>query len=504
MAKNEVKWGALLSYLLVIINALYGFLIIPYILSSLGDAEYGVYKTISSLSSALMILDMGLGGTAMRYIAKFRSDGKKEKIESFISMALGEGSIICLGLGVVSAIIYALIPTIYSEGLSQSEIGLAKKLFIILALNMVFHIIENVFNGVISGFNKFTVSNGLKLGRILLRVGLLFVVFIFIKSSVALVLIDLGLTIAQILVEFIYIKVKLKTKVKISFRNWEKGVFKESFKYTMLLFITTIAAQINNNLDNVVIGAIRGSELVAIYSMGLLIFGMFEQLSTSLSGVMLPTVTNVLKNDTDGSEIQKTIISIGRIQFMLLGAALAGFIVLGKDALNIWLGKGYDDVYVITLILMAPALLELCVNVCLAVLRAKNILGFRTAVLFGTTALNAIITIVGVKFYGYYAAAIGTAVSFLIGSVVIMNIYYWKKLSFNMFKIYRKIFSGTWICLLISGGAIAVSSHFLGEGLLAFILNVAIFCVVYAVTMVLFGFKKNEKKKIPVIKKIVK
>ncbi len=504
MAKNEVKWGALLSYLLVIINSLYGFLIIPYILSSLGDAEYGVYKTISSLSSALMILDLGLGGTAMRYIAKFKSDGKKEKIESFISMALGEGSIICLGLIAVSTVIYALIPTIYAEGLSQSEIGLAKKLFIILALNMVFHIIENVFNGVISGFNKFTVSNGLKLGRILLRVGLLFVVFAFVKSAVALVLIDLVLTIAQILIEFIYINLKLKTKVKISFKNWDKAIFKESFKYTMLLFITTIAAQINNNLDNVVIGAIRGSELVAIYSMGLLIFSMFEQLSTSLSGVMLPTVTNVLKNDSDGSEIQNTIINIGRIQFMLLGAALVGFAVLGKDAISVWLGEGYEDVYVITLTLMAPALLELCVNVCLAVLRAKNILGFRTAVLFGTTALNAVITVIGVKLYGYYAAAIGTALSFVIGSVIIMNIYYWKKLSFNMFRIYRKIFSGTWICLLISGCAIVLSSHFLGEGLIAFILNVVIFCVVYAVTMLLFGFKKNEKKKIPVLNKIVK
>ena len=504
MAKNEVKWGALLSYLLVIINSLYGFLIIPYILSSLGDAEYGVYKTISSLSSALMILDLGLGGTVMCYIAKFRSDGKKEKIESFISMALGEGTIICVFLTLVSVVIYALIPIIYVDGLTQSEIGLAKKLFVILALNMVFHIIENVFNGVISGFNKFTVSNGLKLSRILLRVGLLFVVFAFVKSAIALVLIDLVLTIAQILVEIIYIKVKLQTKVRLSFKNWDKAIFKESFKYTMLLFITTIAAQINNNLDNVVIGAIRGSELVAVYSMGLLIFGMFEQLSTSLSGVMLPTVTNVLKNDTDGKEIQNTIVSIGRIQFMLLGAALVGFAVLGKDAIALWLGNGYEDVYVITLILMAPALLELCVNVCLAVLRAKNILGFRTAVLFATTALNAIITVVGVKLYGYYAAAIGTAVSFLIGSVIIMNIYYCKKLSFNMFRIYRKIFSGTWICLLISGGAIVLSSHFLGNGLIAFILNVAIFCVVYAATMLLFGFQKNEKKKIPILKRIVK
>lgn len=504
MAKNEVKWGALLSYLLVIVNALYGFLIIPYILSSLGDAEYGVYKTISSLSSALMILDLGLGGTAMRYIAKFKSEEKKDKIESFVSMALGEGLIICLGLMVISAVIYTLIPTIYAKGLSQSEIELAKKLFIFLALNMVFHIIENVFNGVISGFNKFTVSNGIKLGRILFRVVLLFLVFFFVKSAVALVLIDLLLTVAQLIVEFIYIKIKLKTKIKLSFKNWDKELFSESFKYTMLLFVTTIAAQINNNLDNVVIGAIRGSALVAVYSMGLLIFGMFEQLSTSLSGVMLPTVTNVLKSDNRGSKIQQTIISIGRIQFMLLGAAFVGFVVLGKQAIYLWLGEGYEDVYAITLILMAPALLELCVNVCLTVLRAKNMLGFRTAVLFGTTALNALITIIGVNLVGYYAAAIGTAVSFLIGSVVIMNIYYWKKLSFNMFRIYRKIFSRTWICLLISGGAIVLSSHFLSDGLIAFVLNVVIFCVVYGITMILFGFKKEEKNKLPVLNKLFK
>ena len=369
---------------------------------------------------------------------------------------------------------------------------------------MVFHIIENVLNGVISGFNRFTFANGVKLIRILLRIGLLFVIFAFVKSAVALVLIDLVLTVLQIAVEFIYINVNLKTKVRLSFKNWDKEIFKESFKYTLLLFITTIAAQINNNLDNVVIGAIRGAAPVAIYSMGLLIFGMFEQLSTSLSGVMLPTVTNILKKDESGKEVQNTIVQIGRIQFMLLGAALTGFAVLGKDVIALWLGEGYEDVYIITLILMVPALLELCVNVCLAVLRAKNMLGFRTGVLFGVTAMNAVITIVGVKLFGYYAAAVGTALSFLLGSVIIMNIYYYKKLSFRMINIYRRIFSGTWLCLLISGIAIAVSSHFITGGWLAFIINAAIFCAVYGITMLLFGFKKDEKKSFPIIKKFVK
>ena len=63
-----------------------------------------------------------------------------------------------------------------------------------------------------------------------------------------------------------------------------------------------------------------------------------------------------------------------------------------------------------------------------------------------------------------------------------------------MLKIYKKIFSGTWLCLLISGVAIWISSWFLNEGWLAFALNIVVFCIVYATSMLLFGFKKDEKK----------
>ena len=153
---------------------------------------------------------------------------------------------------------------------------------------------------------------------------------------------------------------------------------------------------------------------------------------------------------------------------------------------------------------MAPALLELCVNVCLAVLRAKNMLKFRTLVLFGSTIMNAIVTVVGVILFNYYAAAVGTALSFIIGSVIIMNIYYYKKLNFNMIRIYARIFSRIWICLILSGAAIWASSRFLSGSWLMFILNVLIFCAVYFGTLVLFGFNKDEKKSIPIIRKIIK
>lgn len=505
MARNEVKWGAVLSYALIIINAVYGLLITPYILSAIGDVEYGVYKSISSLSTSLMVLDLGLGGTVMRYIAKYKSENDHKKIESFISMAFGEGTVLVAIIAAVCGVMYALLPTVYAKGLTAEELALGKGLFAVMALNLVLHVLENLLNGVISGYNRFTFANGMKLARILCRMILIYGLLLVIKSAMALVLIDLVLTLILLIVEACYIRFSLKTKIRLSFRGWDKAVFGESFRYTALLFLTSIVAQMNNNLDNVVIGAMRGPSFVSIYSMGLLLFGMFEHLSTAISGVMLPTITNVLKQEDGLQKVQKHIIQAGRIQFALLGAALVGFIIIGQDFVGLWLGEGYEDVYPITLILMIPAILELCVNVCLTVLRAKNMLGFRTIVLSCTTALNAVVTIVGVHFCGYMAAAVGTAVSFIIGSLIIMNIYYHKKLSFPMLRIYREIFRGTWLCLLLAGGAVFISSRFLpGDSWLAFLLNVGVFGAVYAVTMLVFGLNKQEKRSVPIVNKLWK
>ena len=504
MARNEVKWGAILSYLLIIINSVYGLVITPYIVASVGDVEFGVYKSISSLSTSLMVLDLGLGGMVMRYIAKYRAEQNKEKINELISMALGEGSLLMALVVAVCSVVYFLIPHMYAKGFSDEQVRLAQQLFLIMACNLVLHIVENVQNGIITGHNRFALGNGLKLARIILRIVLIYALLYAFESSLILAMVDLALTVLLIVAEYIYIRWGLHTPIRISFRGWDRSLFGESFKYTMLLFLTSIAAQINNNLDNVIIGAVMGAGFVTVYSMGLLIFGMFEHLSTAISGVMLPTVTNILNEEDGMTKVQRTIVQAGRVQFLLLGAALVGFAVIGKNFIQLWLGDGYEDVYAITLILMVPALFELCVNVCLAVLRAKNMLEFRTGVLFATTSLNAVVTIVGVRLFGYFAAAVGTALSFVIGSLIIMNVYYYKKLSFRMLRMYREILRGTWLCLILAGGAVYASSRWLftTTSWISFLANVAVFGAVYGVTMLLFGLNKQEKRAIPIFKKL--
>lgn len=497
---KQVKAGIVLSYTLIILNALYGLFLTPFILSSLGDSEYGVYKTITSLTSSLMVLDLGIGSTVMRYVAKYRAKNEDDKIPNFAAMNLLQAALLCVIVAIVSTAIFFSIKPVYSSSFTMAEIQKAQSLFIILALNILVHIIENVFNGIITGSNRFGFGNGVKLIRLALRISFTVILLLFIKNSLVLVLLDLTLTILCVMVEMFYVYNVLHIKVKFS--HWDKSIFFESGKYTMLMFLTSIAAQVNNNLDNVIIGAISGPTRVAVYSMGLLIFAMYEHLSTAISGVMLPTVTNILEGENAKAAITKLIVRVGRIQFMLLGAAVVGFACIGKYFINIWLGQGYEDVYIITLILMIPSLFELCVNVCLSILRAKNMLTFRTLTLFASTLMNALITVFAVKYWSYIGAAFGTAASFIIGSLVVMNIYYYKKLKLPMLKIYGQIVNRTWVCLIISGAALFALSRITSTGLVAMIINILFFCIIYGATLILYGFSDKEKEHIPLINKL--
>lgn len=83
-----------------------------------------------------------------------------------------------------------------------------------------------------------------------------------------------------------------------------------------------------------------------------------------------------------------------------------------------------------------------------------------------------------------------------------MNIYYYKEFHLPMLKIYREITKGIWICLAISGAILLFASRYIRGGWGALILNIIIFCVVYGITLLVFGLNDKEKSSLPIINKI--
>lgn len=488
---SQIKYGAILSYVLIVVNSLQGMFLAPYILSQIGDSSYGVYKAIASFSSTIMVLDLGIGTTVMRYTAKFRAERKSEDVANFAAMGLIEASIMALIVFAVSICIFCFLPSFYSDTFTSDEIALARILFLILAVNMVLVIVENVLSGIITGSNCFVFANGTKLFLLVFRIIASVALLQKWKSAVVLVLCTLVCSMITMVLQLYYIRNRLGIHIRLS--KWDTTLFRESFSYTILMFIQTLAIQANGNIDNIVISKVIGPIAVAVYSFGIQMFNMYESLAMAFSNLMLPYVSKKISDGADNSELQQVVTRVGRMQFLVLGAALAGFICVGKDFIYLWLGKGYEDVYYLSLIMMVPVTFTLIQNVCLSILRAKNMMKFRTYCLLITATINAVLTIIGTQLFNYYAAAIGTGISVIVGSVIMMNIYYHKKLGFKVIKFYTDVLKRLVLCVVIPAIVIVLCGNIGSVSWIRLIVQIITYLIIYGVLVWVYGLSKDEK-----------
>ena len=98
MPINQLKAGAILSYVSIGLNNIVGLLYTPFMLRMLGQNEYGLYSLVASVVSYLTVLDLGFANAIVRYTAKFRAEGKiREQYELF-----GMFLILYTGIGIIA------------------------------------------------------------------------------------------------------------------------------------------------------------------------------------------------------------------------------------------------------------------------------------------------------------------------------------------------------------------------------------------------------------------
>ena len=76
------SWSALAT------NVLVGIFLSPFILHRLGDAAYGIWVLIFSVTGYYGLFDLGIRSSIIRYVSKYTATGDKEKLAQFVNTAL--------------------------------------------------------------------------------------------------------------------------------------------------------------------------------------------------------------------------------------------------------------------------------------------------------------------------------------------------------------------------------------------------------------------------------
>ncbi len=155
--------------------------------------------------------------------------------------------------------------------------------------------------------------------------------------------------------------------------------------FSGFIAINMVVDQVNNNLDKLIITRYCGTAATAVYAVGQQLHTYFISFSTAVSSVFTPRIHQLVQDNKDDKARLRTVLTelfvrVGRIQFLILSLVCTGIIFFGKPFIYFWAGPGYDDAYIIVLLLIIPGMVPLTQNLGIEMQRAQNLHKYRSII----------------------------------------------------------------------------------------------------------------------------
>lgn len=490
--KNQLKLGAILSYVNILAGLVVGLGYTPVMIRLLGQSEFGLYSLIGSLVAYLSVLDMGLGNTIVRYVSKNRAVGDKKSESELNGLFLTVYSVIGLITLIVGSILYFNIENMFGSTLSLDQIERAKIMMILLIFNIAISFPLSVFASLMQAYERFVFLRVFNIISILLK-PVIALPFLFMGyGAVTLVVTATIVNIACLLTNVYYCFKYLD--IHFSKGHFEKAFLYEISGYAFFIFLNAIMDKIYWGTGQFILGMVSGTIQVAIYAIAMQFMNMYMQFSNAISGVLLPKVTMMVANGATKIELTNLMIKIGRLQYIIIGYILVMFFLIGKEFIYLWAGENYLSAYPMILILMIGLLIALVQNAGIAILQAMNLNCYRMTAYTIVAVINIFTSVILAKMYGGLGCAISTAVALLISTGLIMNRYYHKRIGIDIPLFWKNIIhmmpSAFILIVLVEAFQINVSLEY---SWLYFAIKVVIYTLIYMLLMYFIGMNGYEK-----------
>lgn len=493
-AMSQKRVGILISYLNLFLGMVVNIFLLPFLISSLGDVDYSLYKVMQSFAGPLSMFHLGISTIVTRSIVQFGNDEKytlKDK-QNTMALSLLASGVMAILVGMVGIGMCITIPDIYGQNYTNDSIILGQKIFMLFMCSTVLHIMTDAFSGCMVGHEKFIPVSAVQLFKTILK-GILWIVFLKCGMGVVWIAsVDLLISISSFLFSMGYAVFVLKERPR--FYYFDKKKLIEIFSFGLAILLQAIVNQVNNNVDNMILGAyISDKAIVTMYSSALTVYAIYNSLIAVVANFFVPKATRLISKNASGEELTDFVIAPGRFQAIIAVACIAGFTLFGKNFISVWIGERYINAYWIVLLLIIPVTVPLVENTMISVLDASLKRIYRSMTLVIMAVLNVIISIILVRFLSFWGVVIGTVLSLVIGHGFMMNIYYAKTFGLNITRMFSSIFKGILMSGILTLLICIPLAVFLPNTLIYFILKCLSFIVIYSVCLLLFGLNASEK-----------
>lgn len=490
------KTAAILSYVHLALNSVSSILLTPLLLKFLGVEEYGLYQMIYSIGLYILILDLGIGSVMIRYISEYRAREDYAGMKQFAGMMAVLTLFLCAIVLAVGITVNANLENIF-HNLSKEEYSKSHWMMNLMTFQFIVTFIDHYFQGAISAHERFSFSKILGI----IKVGTVFcltLLFVYLGFGAVGIVMANSIVITLITTFNIIYAFRI-LKFQIVHTKWNSKIMLPAFGLMLAMFLQSVVANVNSSVDKTILGIMCTPTDVAIYSIAATIITLFNTLPSVLSSLFQPQVMRMVVKGTTPVQLTDLVIKVGRWQYLVCGTFLSGLVLFGMDFLRLWVGhkipeEGISFSLLTMLIILPFNMIPLIQTVCISIMNAYDKRLYRSLILIAISVLHVIFTILIVKFWGPIGSPVGTALSYFIGYVVLLNIYYYRTFHLEIFRMFKEILLRISICILLSSMVCSPLILWHINTWIGFLVKGFTFVFVLFVILCVLGFNKEEKQ----------
>lgn len=455
---SQRRAGVVLGYANIIVKNLVNLVYTPMLLSFVGQADYGVYQSCNSFVFSLTLLSFGFSQAYVRFYTQKKINGTEADIRRLNGVYLVlyvAVSAAALALGLLFA---ANAGSIFSAGFTTDQVVTARSVVAVLSASIAVTLLNSVFDAHVLAHEEFRFQQTRQLSTTLATPFAAYALLCLGTGVVGVALAQLGVNVLLLLLNASFCIGRLGMRFDV--RHFDGALFKVIAVFSGWIFMNQICDLVNQNVPNVLLGALSGASSVAVFAVSVQIRSVFMSLSSTMSTVFTPEINRIVAVSDDNSVLTNLMARVGCYQMVLFCWVYGGFAVLGRFFISAWAGPGFSDAYWLVLIMVAPLIFPLTQNTGIEIQRAKNRHRARSVVYLATALLNLVLTALLAGKFGYWAPVAGYVAYVLVACGAFMNWYYQKRIGLDMVRFWRLVLPVAGVGI-VSAAACLAATHFI-------------------------------------------
>lgn len=388
------------------VNVLVGVFLSPFILHRLGDAAFGIWVLIFSVTGYYGIFDFGIRSSIIRYVSKYTATHDVDEVSRLINTALFTYT--CVG---ALSLLITLVGCLYVDRWFHIGPGLqstARWLLLLVGSSVALGFPLGLFGGILEGLQKFYVLNWTNIASSLLRVVLILFYLNRGYGLLTVALITVGL---PLLASFVRAAVALRL-LPISFfwKYVDRSAFRDMANYSGITFMILVASRLRFKTDALVIGTLLSPAAITYFYAGSRLIDYAGDVVASLAQIFVP-----MSSQSDAAKnmdrLRKIFVAGNRACAFITLPIMSVFVILGKSIIELWVGKKYvEQGYPVLLVLTIPYTLMLVQMASGRILFGMGKHGKLAVVTLIEGVANVVLSVLLVRPFGIMGDAIGTAI----------------------------------------------------------------------------------------------